>query len=202
MDASSALAAGLVAGLAIAVQVGAVSLLLIETALAAAPRAAVAAGMGVATADFAFALVAAVGGGAAGAALAGHESEIRIVAGALLAAIALHGLLAQASGGEKPAVARAGSARAHYSRFLAITAVNPLTIASFAAVAASLSLHGFAPYMAFVAGVGAASAGWHVCLTLTAAHAGRWVTPRVQRRLGIAGRLAILALAARLVLGA
>ena len=202
MDATSALAAGLVAGLAIAVQVGAVSLLLVETALATAPRAAVAAGMGVATADFAFALLAAVGGGAAGAALSGHESEIRIVAGAVLAGIAVHGLLAQSRGAETRAVVGAGSARAQYSRFLAITAVNPLTIASFAAVAASLSLHGFTPYAAFVLGVGAASAGWHAFLTLTAAHAGRWVTPRIQRGLGIFGRLVILALAARLVLGA
>jgi hypothetical protein len=49
-------------------------------------------------------------------------------------------------------------------------------------------------------GVGAASGAWHVFLTLSAAHAGRWVTPRIQRALGIAGRVAILALAARLVL--
>jgi threonine/homoserine/homoserine lactone efflux protein len=200
MHASSALAAGLVAGLAIATQFGAVSLLLVDTALAAGPRAAVGAGLGVATADLGFAVLAVLGGGAAGAALTGHESEIRIVAGTMLAAIALHGLVVTRSGGEAHAVAGPRSARAQYSRFLAITAVNPLTIASFAAVAASLSLHGLAPYAAFVMGVGAASGAWHVFLTLSAAHAGRWVTPRIQRALGIAGRVAILALAARLVL--
>ncbi|MET0811143.1 MAG: hypothetical protein ABWY65_08530, partial [Thermoleophilaceae bacterium] len=69
MEPSAALLAGLVAGLAIAAQVGAVSLLLVENAIVAAPRAAVAAGMGVATADLAFAVIAAVTGGAAGAAL-------------------------------------------------------------------------------------------------------------------------------------
>src|SRR5215208_987568 len=175
MDAGSALTAGLVAGLAIAAQVGAVSLLLVDTALAGGPRVAVAAGMGVATADFAFALLAAVGGGAAGALLAGHESQIRIVAGATLAALAIHGLVtilrkgASPEGGPAAGPAVAGSAGAEYLRLLAITAVNPLTIASFAAVAASLSLHGLAPYAAFVAGVGAASAGWHLFLTLTAA---------------------------------
>ena len=201
MDAASALTAGLVAGLAIAAQVGAVSLLLVDTALVTGPRAAVAAGMGVATADFGFAVLAVLGGGAAGAALSGHELEIRLVAAVTLAAIAVYGLV-RTSGGEMRAVVATSSARAQYSRFLAITAVNPLTIASFAAVAASLSLHGLVPYAAFVAGVGAASAGWHAFLTLSAAHVGRWITPRVQRGLGIAGRVAILALAVRLVLAA
>jgi threonine/homoserine/homoserine lactone efflux protein len=207
MDATSALAAGLVAGLAIAAQIGAVSLLLVDTALANGPRVAVAAGMGVATADFGFAILAALGGGAAGAALAGHEAEIHIVAGATLAAIAVHGLVGlmrerEDAGARDAAALPAGSARSQYVRLLAITSVNPLTIASFAAIAASLSLHGLAPYAAFVAGVGLASGGWHVFLTLTAAHIGRWITPRVQRGIGIGGRFVILALAARLVLGA
>jgi threonine/homoserine/homoserine lactone efflux protein len=201
MDAPSALTAGLVAGLAIAAQVGAVSLLLVDTALVTGPRAAVAAGMGVATADFGFAALAVLGGGAAGAALSGHEFEIRLVAAVTLAVIAIYGLV-KTSGGEARDVVATRSARAQYSRFLAITAVNPLTIASFAAVAASLSLHGLVPDAAFVAGVGAASAGWHAFLTLSAAHVGRWITPAVQRGLGIAGRVAILALAARLVLAA
>jgi threonine/homoserine/homoserine lactone efflux protein len=204
MDATSALTAGLVAGIAIAAQVGAVSLLLVDTALARGPRVAVAAGMGVATADFAFAVLAALGGGAAGAALAGHETEIHVVAGATLAAIAVHGLFRLARERTVEAdprlVVAERSAGAQYSRFLAITAVNPLTIASFAAVAASLSLHGLAPYAAFVVGVALASGAWHLFLTLTAAHVGRWITPRVQRGIGVAGRVAILGLAARLVL--
>src|SRR3954453_23506459 len=88
----NALLAGLVAGLAIAMQVGAVSLLLIEAAVVAGPRAGVAAGMGVATADLLFAAVAAAAGGAVGAALARYETEIKVVAAVALAGIALHGL--------------------------------------------------------------------------------------------------------------
>ncbi len=215
MDADAALLAGLVAGLAIAVQVGAVSLLLIEASIASGPRAGVAAGMGVATADFAFAVVAAAAGGAAGAALAGHERAIRIVAGATLAAIAVHGLAGLArsrprSGGDPPQrgarvggepPARSASRRGHYARFLAITAVNPLTIASFAAVAAALSLDGVLAAAAFAAGVGLASGAWHLALPLAAGHAGRWMTPRVRRGLAVGGRLAVLAIAAHLVLG-
>ena len=85
-----------------------------------------------------------------------------------------------------------------YARFLAITAANPLTIASFAAVAAALSLDGPVAAVAFAAGVGVASAAWHLALTLAAGHAGRWMTPRVRRGLAVGGRVAVLAIAAHL----
>ncbi len=80
--------------------------------------------------------------------------------------------------------------------------MNPLTIASFAAVAAALSLDGLTATIAFVLGVGAASAGWHLTLTLAAGHAGRWVTPNIRRGLSIGGRVVVLAIALRLALSA
>jgi threonine/homoserine/homoserine lactone efflux protein len=202
MDPAAALLAGLVAGLVIAMQVGVVSLLLIETAVVGGPRVGVAAGMGVATADLAYALVAAAAGGAAGAALSSHEGEIRVVAAIVLAAIALHGLATLARGdGPGPATDAGGAPRTHFARFLAITAANPLTIASFAAVAAALSLDGPAAVVAFAGGAGLASAGWHVMLTVAAGHAGRWMSPRVRCSLAVAGRLGVLAIAAHLALG-
>jgi threonine/homoserine/homoserine lactone efflux protein len=211
MDANAALLAGLVAGIAVAIQVGAVSLLLIEAALVAGPRAGVAAGMGVATADLAFAAVAAGAGGAAGAVLSSHETEIRLVAAGAVAAIAIHGMLALRRGGELVPAATAnaheevgdrGTAWRHYGRFLTITAANPLTIASFAAVATSLSLAGPIAGAAFAIGAGAASAGWHLVLTLAAGHARRCITPRTRRRLAIGGRIVLLAIAAHLALAA
>ncbi len=201
MDPTAALLAGLVAGIAIAMQVGAVSLLLIEASVVAGPRVGVAAGMGVATADLGYAAVAAAAGGAAGAALSTHESEIKIFAALVLAAIAVHGLLRLRT--ELPApVAETGAAGSHYLRFLAITGANPLTIASFAAVAAALSLDGPGAAVAFALGVGAASAAWHLVLPLAAGHAGRWVTPGIRRALAIGGRLVVLAIAVHLALGA
>jgi threonine/homoserine/homoserine lactone efflux protein len=205
MDPDAALIAGLAAGLAIAMQVGAVSLLLVEASVVAGPRVGVAAGMGVATADLGFAVIAAAAGGAAGAALSSHETEIRVVAAIVVTAIAVHGLIALARerAPVTPDVEEAAGAdpRTHFARFLAITAANPLTIASFAAVAAALSLDGPASAAAFAAGVGIASAGWHLVLTLAAGHAGRWMTPRVRTGFAVAGRLAVLAIAAHLALG-
>jgi threonine/homoserine/homoserine lactone efflux protein len=209
MDPSSATLAGLTCGLAIAVQVGPVSLLLIEAAITGGRRAGVAGGMGVATADLAFAAVAAGTGGAAGAALASHEGTIKVVAALVLAAIAVNGLAGMAR--RSPATADAGGvadgergsgARDQYKRFLGITMANPLTIASFAAVAAALSLDGPGAAFAFVAGVGLASAAWHAALGSAAGHAGRWMSARVRTGLGVAGRLAVLALAAHVALGA
>jgi arginine exporter protein ArgO len=169
------------------------------------PRVGVAAGMGVATIDLAFAGVAAAAGGAAGAVLSSHETEIRLVAAAAVAAIAVHGIMAarraEAPEGESVEVER-GTARRHYARFLSITAANPLTIASFAAVAASLSLGGPLAALAFTLGVGAASAGWHLVLTLAAGHAGRWLTATARRRLALGGRVALLAIAVHLALAA
>jgi threonine/homoserine/homoserine lactone efflux protein len=211
MDPSAALLAGLAAGLAIAMQVGAVSLLLVEASVVSGPRAGVAAGMGVAAADLGFAAIAAAAGGAAGAALSSHESEIRVVAAIVIAAVAVHGLVALArERGEQQATRSADAPSApgrtaapstHFARFLAITAANPLTIASFAAVAAALSLDGPVAAAAFAAGVGLASAAWHLLLTLAAGHAGRWLTVRVRRGFALAGRLAVLAIAAHLALG-
>jgi threonine/homoserine/homoserine lactone efflux protein len=208
MDPSTALLAGLAAGLAIAMQVGAVSLLLVEAAVVAGPRVGVAAGMGVATADLGFAAIAAAAGGAAGAALSSHETEIRVIAAIVVAAIAAHGLIALArerheksTPTETIGVSRKSAPRAHFARFLAITAANPLTIASFAAVAAALSLDGPASAAAFAAGVGIASAAWHLLLTLAVGHGGRWMTPRVRTGFAVVGRLAVLAIAAHLALG-
>ena len=206
MDVTAALIAGLAAGIAIAMQVGAVSLLLVETSVAHGSRVGLASGLGVATADLLFAAAAAVAGGAAGAVLSEHELEIRLVAAGTLAAIAVHGLVAmrreRAEGGPATAGTAGAGARAHYLRFLAITSVNPLTIASFAAVATSLPPGDAAAAAAFAAGAGVASAGWHVVLTVAAGRAGRWITPRIERGFGVVGRVAVLGLAAHLALGA
>jgi threonine/homoserine/homoserine lactone efflux protein len=92
MDPTAALLAGLALGIVIAMQVGPVSLLVVETSVVAGRRAGVAAGMGVATADMTFAAAAAATGGAAGAALAARAHEIRILGAAVLAVIAIGGL--------------------------------------------------------------------------------------------------------------
>src|ERR1700761_7832514 len=105
MDIPEDFGAGLVVGIVIATQFGAVSALLLETAVRAGPRAGAAAGLGVASVDLAYATGAVVAGGAARAALAAHLAEVRAVAAVTLALVAGHGLWALTRGpsGEQPA---------------------------------------------------------------------------------------------------
>jgi threonine/homoserine/homoserine lactone efflux protein len=203
MDPRTALLTGLLTGFAIAMQIGAISLLLIETAVAGGTAAAVAAGMGVATVDLAFGGVAAATGGAAGAALTRHEDAIRIVAAVVLAAIAIYGLIGvlRRRGSAVPA-ARATPAGGHYARFVAMTAANPLTIASFAAVAAATAPRGAGAAIAFVAGIGLGSAAWHLVLALGAGQARRWITGRARDAIALGGRVVVLGIAVHLALGA
>jgi threonine/homoserine/homoserine lactone efflux protein len=209
MDAPAALLAGFLSGGAIAMQFGAVSALLLETAITAGPRVGVSAGLGVATVDVAYAAVAVVAGAAAHAALASHEAQLRAIAAATLALIAARGLrgvvrdLSPSRPARPPVVGAArryGSALAQYLRFLALTAINPLTIVYFASVAASVSLPGPSARVAFVIGAGAASAIWHAFLTLAAGHAGRRLTPATQRAVTIVGRLIVVGAAVRFAL--
>jgi threonine/homoserine/homoserine lactone efflux protein len=195
--------------MAVAMQFGAVSALLLETAVTAGPRRGVAAGLGVATVDLAYAAVAVVAGGAAKAALADHRPELRVAAAAMLALIALRGLAAvlrdrsPSVPGHAPVGSPArqhGSPPAHYVRFLALTTINPVTIVYFASVASSLSLAGYSARVAFVIAAGVASAIWHLLLTLAAGHAGRWLTPPIQRAVAITGRLVVLGVAVRFAL--
>lgn len=209
MDAPTALLDGLLSGVAIATQFGAVSALLLETAIIAGARVGVVAGLGVATVDLAFAAVAVAAGGVAHAALVGHETELRAAAAAALAIIAVGGLLSLGRGRARGYATRADAGPPHwkhdsppaqYLRFLALTSINPLTIAYFASVAASLSLAGFAARVAFAVGVGAASAIWHLVLTLAAGLAGRRLAPPVQRAIAVSGRLIVLGMAVRFAL--
>ncbi len=210
MDIPKALGAGLTVGMVIATQFGAVSALLLETAVRAGPRAGAAAGLGVASVDMAYATGAVVAGGAARVGLAAHLAEVRAVAAVILALVGVHGLWALTrrpspdQGAYAPTLGDVsrpfGVPSGQYLRFVGLTAINPLTIVYFGSVTASLSLSGVAEGVAFLVGAGTASALWHLALSLAAGHAGRRFTPRIQRLVSIGGRLAVVVMAIRLAI--
>ena len=210
MNVPDALGAGLIVGMVIATQFGAVGALLLETAVRAGPRAGAAAGLGVASVDMAYTAGAVVAGGAARAGLAAHQAEVKAVAAVILALVGVHGLWALTRDPSRDQRAQAltlgnvsrpfGAPPTQYLRFVALTAINPLTLVYFGSVTASLSLSGVPEGVAFVAGAGAASALWHLALSLAAGHAGRRITPTIQRVVSIAGRLAVVAIAIRLAI--
>src|SRR4051794_9087091 len=161
MPSSAALAAGVAAGLAVAVPLGAVGTLVLDTGLRHGTRPALAAGLGVATVDGLYAAAAALAGASVAAALAPAQGAIRLVAATVLAVVSLAPLRAALRPGP---VARAGAAPPRgrlYGRFGALTAVTPPTAATFAAVTAGLPAAGGGdlgrgPAAAFVLGAIAA----------------------------------------------
>jgi len=212
----SVAAAGLAAGLGIAVPLGAVGVLLVSEGMARGWRSGVAAAGGVATVDLGYAAVATAAGAAVASALAGRETAVRLVAAAVLAVVAVRGLLAARSPSRTghasaPAVAspvsgrdelRPGAVRSYW-RFVAVTAVNPLTALYFVALAAALGdrISGTAAATAFVLGVGVASLAWQLVLAATGAGAGSLIGVRGRRWTALAGNGFVLVLAVAVALG-
>ena len=130
--------AGAAAGLGVAMPLGAVGVLLIQQGMRER-RGAVAAAAAVAVVDCAYAAVATALGPLVASALSGVEVWVRLVSATVLAVIAVRGLLASRRPG--PAVASEGEgtgtgAVRTFTRFAAITLINPTTALYFAALTA------------------------------------------------------------------
>lgn len=231
-DVLSAATLGVVAGLGVAVPLGAIGVLLLRTAMTDGWRPAAAGGLGAATVDLVYATVAVLAGTAVTSLLDGHERAVRIVGALVLAAIAVRGLLTLVRGRSAPGAAAppdesaaasatpaapsanpgvipaatpattAATPRATFARFVALTAINPLTAVYFAVVAAGFAerLAGATQRVAFVAGVAVASAAWQLTLVGVGAAVGFRAGPRVRVVLGAAGDVVVLALAIGLAL--
>lgn len=202
---TEALVAGILAGLAVAMPLGAIGVLIIETGASAGFRAAWAAGMGTATADLGYGVAAAFAGAALAGPVEAARTPLAIGGGLVLAAIGVHGV-ARAWRGRPAAHGPAPAPRGGrtYLAFLALTAINPLTIVIFAAIVAGLpelAGAGDGARLAFVAGVFGASAAWQTLLAAGGTLIGR-AAPTVRRWTSLAGHAIVLVLAARLVAAA
>jgi arginine exporter protein ArgO len=198
-----AFAAGIVAGLAVAIPLGAIGVLIVDLGVRGGFRPAFLAGLGTAMADGAYATVAAVAGVAVGAWLAPAEHSIRLVAAAILAAVGVVGLMAL----RRPATHGAPPPADHrlVARFLGLTAVNPATAVTFAGLMVGLPAvaHSSAPgKAAFVIGAFGASLAWQSALAGGGALMRHGLPEGARLWTSLVGRLIVLALAARLALGA
>jgi len=84
--------AGVVAGAAVALPLGAIGVLLVQEAISAGWRTAAAGALGVALVDLSYAAVAVLAGTSVSQALAGHEAIVRLTGAGLLTAVAVKGL--------------------------------------------------------------------------------------------------------------
>jgi threonine/homoserine/homoserine lactone efflux protein len=201
-DLTEPLVAGLLAGLGVAIPLGAIGVMVVDAGMRGGMRPAAAAAAGVATADLLYAAVAATAGAAVAGALEPHAGALRLAAAAVLALVAVLGLRALRSRAE-PAAAPPGGRL--YVRFLALTAVNPLTVAYFAALIAGLPAVASAPAEAkivFVLAAGAASLSWQLVLAGAGATLHRRLPPSARVYTALAGNALVLGLAAHMALAA
>jgi arginine exporter protein ArgO len=196
----AALLAGLLAGYAVALPLGAIGSYLITLTARSSLRIGVAAALGVAVMDGIYALLAVLGGTAAAAALAPLAGPLRWSAVVVLLLLAGRAVLtvraAPAGGPVEPLPPRRPVAV--FGQFVALTAINPPTLISFTAlvIGARLGSSGEPAARAlFVLGTFTASVSWQLVLAAAGALLGRLLSSR-RAVLGYAsaGLLAVLAL--------
>ena len=200
--------AGLIAGYGIAIPVGPVAVLIVELGIRRGLRTAVAGGLGAATADALYAVLAAVAGAGFAVALEPIAPALKVLAALVLGAIAAGGIYrtvhrAESGGrgdrGGNELPAQAGST---YMRFLAITLLNPTTIVYFGALMLGRPELGSGPAerTAFIAGAGLASASWQSLLAVLGALAHRRLPLRAQTAIGFLGSGVVAGFAVLMVL--
>jgi threonine/homoserine/homoserine lactone efflux protein len=165
------LLSGLLTGYAIAVPVGAVAVMIIAISARTSWRTGAAAGLGVATVDGGYALVAVLAGTAVANALAPVEDALTAVSVVVLLGIAVLTLV-----------------------------INPATVPYFAAIVlgGSVDIDGPAEGSVFVAAAFLASASWQVFVASVGAGMGTWISgPRGRRTTGVLAALVIAAWALR-----
>lgn len=194
---------GLLAGYGIAIPVGAIALLIVNTAVQCGFRIGLAAGAGAATADSLYAAVAAVAGTAVVSLLQPVALPLRALGGAVLLALGILGIRQ----GMKGSVQEPGSADAcpplrMYAQFLGLTLINPMTVVYFSAFILGRGA-GFDStldaQLLFVAGAGLSSLSWQALLAAVGGLAKHHLSERFRRWTVIAGNLLILSLGAQML---
>ena len=201
----SAFVEGLIAGYGIAIPVGAIAILIVNTSLQCGFRVGFAAGAGAATVDLIFATLAVVAGAAIVTILEPIAVELRLISGLVLIALAVYGLWRglKRTNSKKDALVKC-SALKTYTQFVLITLINPLTVVYFTALIlgrgsyASMTLP---DQIVFVIGAGLASLSWQTLLAVLGGLGRERLSPRFQYIAVILGNLIILSLGVVILFG-
>lgn len=166
MDPSlAALLKGIAVGLSIAAPVGPIGFLCIRRTLSGGWLVGLLTGLGAATADMVYGVVAAAGFTVVAEFLAGARPPLQLAGGGALIWLGLSVIQTVPAFGERGAPTASGLAAAYGTTFL-LTLANPATILSFAAVMAGLGAMGaIGRSAALVAGVFLGSALWWLLLS-------------------------------------
>ena len=171
---SAAFLAGVVAGYGVAVPVGAIGVLIVGLSAHTSLRVGAAAGLGAATADGVYALIAVLGGAALAGAIAPVATPLRWVSAAVLLILAAYtawSALKKPTRKTNLGITTAGTA---YLGVLGLTLLNPVTVVYFAALV--LGRGGTGGGVWFVLGAFLASASWQLLLAGGGSLVGRLLT--------------------------
>jgi len=190
---------GLVAGFAIAMPPGAVTSLIVRIGLQRGFPSALAAGWGTATVDGVYCVVAVLAGAAVVPLLGAIDPPLRVVTGLVLVGLGVRGIVSARQ--EKPSVGSpdARDLAATYARFIAITMVNPATLAYFVAVAFGFAGSLLNDAFAFIGGVFAASLTWHAILAVLSGSLHGRLSPNARTVLTIVANGVVIALGIRIL---
>jgi threonine/homoserine/homoserine lactone efflux protein len=190
---------GVITGLAVAMPPGAVTGLIVRTGLQRGFRAALAAGWGTATVDGIYCSIAVLAGAALIPLLGTVEGPLRAVTGVVLIGLGIYGIARARNETPNDAPVGARDIVATYLRFIGITMVNPATLAYFAAVAFGFSGSVLGDAGGFIAGVFAASLGWHAVLALMSGSLHGRLGPRSRAILTVVANGVVVALGVRIL---
>jgi arginine exporter protein ArgO len=190
------LVAGAIAGYGIAMPVGPVAVLIIELGVRRGLRLAAAAGLGAATADGLYALLAVLAGARIAELLGPVTPTLQLLAVVVLFGIALRGVylaLHHARIGVPGNAELPTRPLRTYLRFLTITLLNPTTILYFAALILGRPELGETPAerAAFIAGAALASTSWQLLLAFLGALAHQRLPWKAQLGISLLGNAVV-----------
>ena len=200
---------GVAAGLGIALPLGAIGVLIVREAVERGLRPAAAAAVAVALVDFGYAVLAVALGQRLATQLAGYERAIQVLGAVALIAVVVVGLhsLWRTTRGPTPGApdqpeSVLPTARV-FGRFVALTAVNPMTAVYFVALTTGLSaeITGGGAGLAFAVGVLLGSLSWQLVLASGGALAGGRMTPGIRVGVSLVGYAIVAGYALRLAAG-
>lgn len=189
---------GALAGYGIAIPVGAIAVLIVETGLRRGFRAGFAAGAGAAAADTLYASLAIIAGEALSTILFPYGDAIKLVGGVILLGIGAYGIWMTVRASREVPGSKSMEPveeRNIFFQFLALTIFNPLTIVYFSIIILgggvediTRPIEGFV----FVAGAALASLSWQTLLAGIGAFAHERMTPRFRMVASLFGYIVVI----------
>lgn len=202
----SSFTAGALAGYGIAIPVGAIAILIVNTALRCGFKVGFMAGAGAATVDLLYASLAMLAGSALVVVLEPVAFELRLVSGLLLVGLAVFGLWRGLKPPEAGSEVIGGCQPLRtYWQFTLITLINPMTVVYFTALILGMDATQQltrSDQLLFVLGAGLASLSWQTLIAALGGFGKQHLSDRFQRLAVIAGNMIILVLGAAILINA